>query len=158
MIEMYSAMCTGQPFTPRVLTLDAHVGPGKHHTASATGKSMFEINPESGKPLLVVKASGLLRAGDYMERMPEFVKLVAETRPRGLLCDWTKLKGWDEEAESIRFFARLELHAKFERVAILADRAWDAEVSRLQEVTNLPIRRFPPSDRQSALAWLESNT
>ena len=119
---------------------------------------MFEINPEPGKPLIVVKASGLVRAGDYVERMSEFEKLVAETHPIGLLFDWTELKGWDEEAESIRFFARLELHAKFERIAILADRAWDAEVSRLQEVTNLPIRRFAPSDPKSALAWLESNT
>ncbi len=119
---------------------------------------MFEINTEPGKPLLVVKASGLVRAGDYAERMSEITKLVAETHPRGLLCDWTELKGWDEEAESIRFFARLELRTKFQRVAILADRAWDAEVSRVQDVTNLPTRRFPPSDRQSALAWLESNT
>ncbi len=120
---------------------------------------MFEIiNPESGKPLLVVKASGLLRASDYVERMPEFEKLVAETRPRGLLCDWTELKGWDEEAESTRFFARLGLHATFERVAVLADRTWNAEVRRLQEVTHLPIRHFPPLDQQSALAWLESNT
>ncbi len=119
---------------------------------------MFEINPEPGKPLIVVKASGLVRAGDYVERMSEFEKLAAETHPIGLLFDWTELKGWDEEAESIRFFARLELHAKFERIAILADRAWDAEVSRLQEVTNLPIRRFAPSDPKSALAWLESNT
>ncbi len=47
---------------------------------------------------------------------------------------------------------------KGDTVAILANRAWDAEVSRLQEVTSLTIRRFPPSDRQSALAWLESNT
>ncbi len=119
---------------------------------------MFEINPEPGKPLIVVKASGLIRAGDFEERMPEFAKLITETHPRGFLFDWAELKGWDEEAESIRFVARLELHAKFECMAILADRAWDAEVSRLQEVTNLPIRRFPLSDRQLALAWLESNT
>ena len=119
---------------------------------------MFEINPEPGKPLIVVKASGLVRAGDYVERMSEFEKLVAETHPRGLLFDWTELKGWDEEAESIRFFARLELRAKFQRVAILADRAWDGEVSRLQEITTLPTRLFPPSDRQAALAWLEFNT
>ncbi len=119
---------------------------------------MFEINPVPGKPLLVAKLFGIVRAGDFMEGMPIFEKLVAETHPRGLLCDWTELKGWDEEGRSIRFAARLELRAKFERVAVLADSAWDAEVSRLQEVTNLPVRFFPPSDRQSAMAWLESNT
>ncbi len=118
---------------------------------------MFEIYPEPGKPLLVVKASGIVQAGDFAERIPELKKLVAETHPRGLLLDWTQLKGWDEEAQSVRFSLRLDLRSDFERVAVLADRAWDAEISRLQEVTNLPIRRFPPSDRQSALAWLESN-
>ncbi len=118
---------------------------------------MFEISPEPGNPLLVAKLFGLVRAGDFLAGMPIFEKLLAEIHPRGLLCDWTELKGWDEEGESIRFAARLELHAKFERVAVLADRAWDDEVSRLQEVTRLPGRRFPPSDRQSALAWLESN-
>ena len=72
--------------------------------------------------------------------------------------DWTELKGWDEEAESTRFIVRLGLHATFERVAVLADRAWNAEVRRLQEVTHLLIRRFRPLDRQTALAWLDANT
>lgn len=119
---------------------------------------MYEISPEPGKPLLVVKASGLIRAGDYEGHLSKLEKLIAETHPRGLLLDWTELKGWGEEAESIRFLARLELRSKFERVAVLADRAWDAEVSRLQDIAHLPVRRFPTSDRQSALAWLESNT
>ncbi len=65
---------------------------------------MFEINPEPGKSLLVAKLFGVVRACDFLEGMPIFEKLVAETHPRGLLCDWTELKGWDEEAESIRFF------------------------------------------------------
>ena len=119
---------------------------------------MLELYPEPGKPILVLKASGLVRAGGYVEPMSEFKKLVAETHPRGLLCDWTELKGWHEEAESIRFLARLGQRANFERVAILADRAWDGEVSRLQEIMTLPTRLFPPSDRQAALAWLEFNT
>jgi hypothetical protein len=117
---------------------------------------MFEIDHEPGKPYLVVKVSGLVRADDFVQRMPEFEKLVAETHPRGILFDWTKLQGWDAEGESIRFFARLEIRRHVERVAILADGAWQAEVGRLKEVLNLPVRRFPPSDRQSALAWLEA--
>ncbi len=119
---------------------------------------MFEIYPEPGKPFLVVKVSGVVQVHDFAERMSELKKLIAETHPKGLLWDWRELEGWDEQAASIRFFARLELRAKFQSVAILADSAWDAEVSRVQEVMNLPTRRFPPSDRQSALAWLESNT
>ena len=117
---------------------------------------MIEINPEPGKPYLVVKVSGLVRTDDYAQRMPEFERLFAETHPRGLLCDWTELQGWDAEAESIRFFARLELRPHVERMAILANRAWDAEVRLLEEIMSIPIRRFPPSDRQSAQAWLES--
>ncbi len=119
---------------------------------------MLELNPEPGRPLLVAKASGLVRADDYQVFMPEFDKLTAENRRRGLLFDWTELEGWDEEAESVRFCARLAQSAKLECVAVLADIAMNSEVRRLQEVMNLPVRRFPPSDRQSALAWLESNS
>ena len=119
---------------------------------------MFEIYQETGKHVLVAKMIGLVRAGEFFEGMPIFEKLVAETDPRGLLCDWTELTGWDEEGESIRFAARLAIHDKIERVAVLADKVWDAEVGRLREVVRLPVRRFPLSDRQPALAWLESNT
>lgn len=119
---------------------------------------MIEISLEPEIPLLVFKPTGHVRMTDYVECMPEFKRLVAEVGPRSLLCDWTDLKGWEDEAESIRFFARLELRSEFERVAILADDAWDAEVARLRDVTGIPIRCFPPSDRESALAWLDSNT
>ena len=119
---------------------------------------MLDVDLEPGKPLLTLRASGVIRAGDFQECMPSFEKLVAETSPRGLLFDWTELEGWSEEAESIRFFARLQLPAILERVAILADDAWDAEVSRFQEVTHRSVRHFAPDDRQSALAWLEANS
>jgi hypothetical protein len=117
---------------------------------------LFEIDHQPGRPYLVIKVSGLVRTDDLVQNMPEFNKLVAETHPKGLLFDWTRLQGWDAEAESIRFFARLELRPHVERVAILADGAWQAEVRRLEEDLNLPVRRYPPSDRQSAQAWLEA--
>ena len=117
---------------------------------------MFEIHLEPGKDVLVVKTSGLVHANDYAEAMPEFQKVVAETAPKGLLLDWTDLEGWDEEAESIRFFARLDHRQSFARVAILADDAWDGEVTRLQDIMNVPVRRFPPEDRAAAEAWLEA--
>ena len=118
---------------------------------------MIELNEEPGKSFLVCKSSGFIQRGEFAGRMPELKKLVAETRPKGLLLDWTELKGWDEETESLRFSARLEVRDNFERVAILADRAWDAEVSRFRDVMDFPVRRFPPSDRQTAMAWLESD-
>ncbi len=125
-------------------------------TASKAGRSMIEIYADPGKPYLVLKASGLIRAEDYESRMPEFVKLVAESRPKGLLCDWTDLKGLDAEAESLRFFVRIQIRSIVRRAAILADRAWDAEVQRLDELVDFQVRRFAPSDRRSAQAWLES--
>lgn len=119
---------------------------------------MLEIGLEPAKSILLFKAVGLVSAGDYVGCMPDFKALVAKVRPRRLLCDWTELTGWDEEAESIRFFARLELRSEIERVAILADEAWYSEVSRLQEVVGIPSRSFRPPDRELALAWLGSNT
>ncbi len=119
---------------------------------------MFEVSSEPGKPVLVFKVSGLVQLSDIVERMTEVHALIAQVRPRGLLCDWTELKGWDEESESLRFFARLEVRDKFERVAILADKAWHAESSRLQDIMNVPLRRFRSSDRETALAWLEADS
>lgn len=119
---------------------------------------MVEISGEPGKSVLVIKTVGLVTAGDIFERMPELKKLIDETQPKGLLGDWTQFQGWDEEAESLRFSVRLDLRHDFERIAILADEDWDSEISRLQEVTNLPIRRFASSDRQAALAWLDPDT
>jgi hypothetical protein len=52
---------------------------------------MIEIHLKPGKDVLVVKTSGLVRANDYAEAMPEFQKAVAETAPKGLLLDWTEL-------------------------------------------------------------------
>ena len=119
---------------------------------------MVEIGREPGISVLVIKASGLITAGDIFEHMPELKKLIDEIQPKGLLGDWTQLQGWDEEAESVRFSIRLDLRHDFERIAILADEDWDSEISRPQEVTNLPIRRFASSDRQAALAWLDPDT
>ncbi|MDJ0611428.1 MAG: STAS/SEC14 domain-containing protein [Kiloniellales bacterium] len=119
---------------------------------------MLEVISEPGRSFLVFKVSGLVRSSHIVERMTEVNSLIAETRPRGLLCDWTELEGWDEESESLRFFARLEVRDKFERIAVLAAKAWHAEVSRLQEIMDVPIRRFSPSDRDTAMAWLETDS
>ena len=119
---------------------------------------MFEISLHPGKRILALKASGFIQVDDIEEVLPEFEKLVAEARPLGILYDWTELKGWSEEAKSIRFLAQIRLRSTFLRVAILSDDvALDAEVTRLQEVTHRPVRRFPPADLQSALTWLDPN-
>ena len=99
-----------------------------------------------------------MRAGDYSDRMLEIKARITDIQSKGVLLDWTKLVGWDEEAESLRFFARLELRSSLERVAILADEPWGKEISRLKEVSNLLVRQFPLADRESALAWLESGS
>jgi len=88
--------------------------------------------------------------------MPELVNQFKETKLRGLLFDWTKLDGWEAKAESMSLFTRTELRLKLERVAILADMTWNSEIADLQEVSRLPIRRFAPLDRQSAVDWLNS--
>ena len=119
---------------------------------------MIEIAKEPERPLLLVKATGVVHADDYAGAMPEFKELAAKIHPKGLLTDWTELEGWDEEAESVRFFVRLEVRSEFERIAVLADDAWIAEISRLRDVTATEIRHFPPSEREAALAWLDSDS
>lgn len=126
-------------------------------TESRSEKAMIELAREPGKSVLVCKATGVIRLRDF-ESMPEFEELIAEVRPKGLLIDWTELEGWDEEAESARFSIRLELRKHFERAAILGESRWEAEMSRAEEVTGIPIRRFEASERQSALAWLDPDS
>jgi plasmid stability protein len=59
-------------------------------------------------------------------------------------------------AEGLRFIARIEQRARFEGVAVIASSAWEAECNRFQEIMNCPVRRFSPSARRSAEAWLEA--
>lgn len=119
---------------------------------------MFEMDKVPHRPLLRLKVTGLVHADDYVDSVPKLKGLIAEHDPVGLLCDWTELMGWDEEAESIRFFLRLELRSEFERIAILAESNWDHEVNRLHEVTVVPVQRYPAMDSEAAMAWLESGT
>ena len=119
---------------------------------------MLEITQEPGRAVLVMKEAGLVRAREFGEQMPKLAKLAAETQPPCLLIDWTELEGWDPEAESIRFSIRIELRDKFARIAVLAERDWDADVHRLEEIVQFPVRRFAPAEREAALAWLESDS
>lgn len=119
-------------------------------------ETMFEITVEPGKPVLVLKASGLMRADDYLECMPEFDNQIAGTNPKGLLLDWTELKEWGEDTKSIAFLARIEHRSKFVRTAVLANATWTSEISDLEQATRRPVRRFPTSERQSAMTWLDA--
>ncbi len=125
-------------------------------SGNRSDNAMIELAKEPGKAVLVAKASGTIRLRDF-ESVPELENLVAEFRPKGLLVDWTELGGWDDEAESVRFSIRLELRKHFERLAILGESRWEGEMSRLEEVTGMPIRRFEPSERQAALDWLDTD-
>ncbi len=117
---------------------------------------MFQIDREVDQPVLVIKLSGLMHSGDFLDQMPEIKEYVAATQLRVLLLDWTDLTGWDEAAESVRFYARLELRENFTHIAVLADEQWEAEVGRLEDVTRLAVSRFSPTHREDAMAWLTS--
>lgn len=119
---------------------------------------MIEVEKEPERPLLVLKVTGVVHADDYAQTMPKFKELTAAVHPVALLADWTELEGWDEEAASMRFFIRLESRSEFQRMGILAADAWTDEVDRLREVTGIPIRRFDPSERESAIAWLDPDS
>ena len=120
---------------------------------------MFEVSAEPEKSIIVVRSSGIIQAEDYEESTLELDRLIAETNPTGLLLDCAELEGWaDEGAESMRFFYRLKYRSKFQRIAVLADMKWNAAITDFEELTRVPTRRFAPTDRQSAEAWLTSPT
>ena len=97
-----------------------------------------------------------MRAHDYFECMPELDNQIAYANPKGLLLDWTRLTGWDKDTVSVVFLARIDYRSKFERIAVLADATWTSEIGDLEEATRRPVRRFPTSDQQSAMAWLDA--
>ena len=117
---------------------------------------MIEIHAAAGKSYLVVRLSGVVNSSDFTEGMCKFDQLVIETQPVGLLIDWTDLADWGVEAEGLRFLARTEHRSTFERIAIIASDAWEAEVNRAEEILSGSVRRFSPSARESAEDWLEA--
>ena len=117
---------------------------------------MIEIHTNTEKSHLIVKLSGVVNSSEYAEAMPTLEQLVADTQAKGLLLDWTDLEGWTEQAESLRFLARLKHRSTFSGLAIIADGDWEAEVERCQTIMDFSVRRFPPSDRQAAEDWLAS--
>ena len=58
----------------------------------------------------------------------------------------------------MRLFVRLESRSSFQRMGVLAADAWVDEIDRVREVTGIPIRRFEPSEWESALAWLDPDS
>ena len=118
---------------------------------------MFEIKAEREKSIIVIKASGVIQADDYEEATLTLGRLIEETAPTGLLIDSTDFSGWaDGATQSLRLFNITKFRSKFQRIAILADVTWTAEITDFEDMARVPVRRFAPSDRQSAEDWLAS--
>ena len=115
---------------------------------------MIEIRANTEKSVLVVTFTGVVNASHYAQAILTLEQLVANTQPKGLLLDWTNLAGWSEEAESLRFLARLKHRSTFSGLAIIGDSVWEADVDRCQAMLGCSVRRFPPSDHQAAEDWL----
>jgi hypothetical protein len=87
----------------------------------------YEILPDSDDEVIGLRLSGLVRAQEHLDTMPEFDKRIGEAKPPGLLLDWTDLEAWDEDAESTALYARILHRSSFTPVAVVAGARWEAE-------------------------------
>ena len=117
----------------------------------------FELLPETEGNLVAVRLWGRMTIDDYQSFAGKIDEIVARTDRLRLLGDWRGLDGpADSQAESTRFWMRVEYRHKVERIAIIAGPGQTAEVARLADIVGREkLRHYGPDEKDAALAWLK---
>lgn len=117
----------------------------------------YEILPD--EHVVVLRPEGALTAGDFQQLTRDVDAYLAKyARIRGVMVEATEFPGWDS-------FAALSGHMRFirnhhrliQRVAVVSD----APFAKLgpaiaRHFISAQVRRFDPSEREAAMAWLMS--
>lgn len=120
---------------------------------------MIEHNLLKDKGILVLRPKGPLRADDFAAVTKEVDPYLDAAGPlRGILLEAASFPGW---ADVAAFLAHIRFvrghHRRIRRIAVVTDSDVLAVVPPLvARFVGPDIRRFPPSDREAALQWLES--
>ena len=116
---------------------------------------MIELLPETGGRLIALKMSGIVTEEDQ-DRSFETAEPMLETeRVSHLLLDWADLDSWAKGARSSSTWFGLHHRALIGRVAIIAEDKWAEEAMRITDIFQaVPVRRFLPTERADALAWI----
>jgi hypothetical protein len=118
---------------------------------------MYEIMPETGDRLLVLKAVETLTGADFEVLRPAVDRLLGQASgPIRVLLDWTELKGWDAGGETGSFQLWAHEWADVERLAIVApDRFIENGLQIAKILSRAEVRHFQPGQTAEARSWLD---
>src|SRR5512132_386371 len=119
---------------------------------------MIEFLPETRGNLLAIKLSGTTTEQDYDKLLSQADDIFDRERIEHLVLDWEQLKGWAPGARSVGTWFGMHHRASIGRVAIIADEKWADEVLRITDIFKAAtVRRFAPSERGAAFAWIRQD-
>ena len=120
---------------------------------------MFELLQETKDNLIAVKMSGTVTAADYEQFMPSMENVIARAAPALAFVDWEDFDGCAaDDAGWYSLWYRVTNRYAFCRIAIVAGDALRDEVARLAKImVNAEVRRFEPTERDAAWAWVKGH-
>jgi hypothetical protein len=120
--------------------------------------AMIELLPETGGGLIAVKMSDTITEEDFGKYFADADAIFDRERVEHLIFDWEHLKGWAPGARSVGTWFGMHHRAMVGRVAVIADDRWADEVLRITDIFKAAtVRRFAPSERATAFAWIRQD-
>ena len=116
---------------------------------------MIEVLPLTKDRVIALKMTNMISAAE-IDRCAEAIgPLLDDERRDFILLDWSELEGWEVGAKSVGTQFGMKSWASVVRIAIVAEPKWEDEQARIADVFRAAtVRRFPPSQRDKAIAWL----
>ncbi|VUX47624.1 hypothetical protein DF3PA_60103 [Candidatus Defluviicoccus seviourii] len=116
---------------------------------------MIEVLPLRKDRVIALKMTNMISEAE-IDRCAEAIgPLLNDERRDFILLDWSELEGWEAGAKSVGTQFGMKSWASVVRIAILAEPKWEDEQARIADVFRAAtVRRFPPSHRDKAIAWL----
>jgi hypothetical protein len=116
---------------------------------------MIEVLPQTKDRLIALKMADMISEAEIDHCAEAIGPLLDDERRDFILLDWSELQGWEAGAKSVGTQFGMKSWASVVRIAILAEPKWEDEQARIADVFRAAtVRRFPPSQRDKAMAWL----
>lgn len=116
---------------------------------------MIEVLPHPKDRVIAVKMARMISEAEIDRCAEEIGPLLDDERRDFVLLDWSELAGWEMGAKSVGTQFGMKSWATVVRIAILAEPKWEDEQARIADVFRAAtVRRFLPTEREKALAWL----
>ncbi|MDG4575858.1 MAG: STAS/SEC14 domain-containing protein [Defluviicoccus sp.] len=116
---------------------------------------MIEVLPLTKDRVIALKMANMISEAEIDHCAEAIGPLLDDERRDFILLDWSELEGWEAGAKSVGTQFGMKSWASVVRIAIVAEPKWEDEQARIADVFRAAtVRRFPPSQRDKAIAWL----